>query len=118
MDDMRELVTVEQVNRLFLVLAVVTPMVGTAVGAALGARQRALRRGLRLGLLVGLLGPINLGLWRMYNGITDRLGLDTVRNLLTNLALFAAIGVAAGIAIGVVSHRSRAQGQSDRSPGA
>ncbi|MCX6359323.1 MAG: hypothetical protein NT029_05945 [Armatimonadetes bacterium] len=118
MDDMRELVTVEQATRLFVLVAIVLPILGAAVGAWLGSRRGRPRRGLALGLLAGMAGPGNLALWRMYNGITDRLGLDTVRNLLTNLAIFAAIGVALGVAVGFVARRMGLNGQSGRSPGA
>jgi hypothetical protein len=118
MDDMRELVTVEQATRLFVLVAIVLPLLGAALGSWIGARRGNLRRGLGIGLLAGLAGPGNLVLWRMYNGITDRLGLDTVRNLLTNLALFAAIGVVIGVAVGFVARRMGTNGQSGRSPGA
>jgi hypothetical protein len=118
MDDMRELVTVEQATRLFVLVAIVLPLLGAALGAWLGVRRGNVRKGLTLGLLAGMAGPGNLVLWRMYNGITDRLGLDTVRNLLTNLALFAAIGVALGVVVSLVVRRMGSNGQSGRSPGA
>lgn len=97
-DDMREIVTVEQVQRLFLLLAVLAPLFGAALGAAIGARQRRPGPGARTGLLIGMAGPTNLALWMLYNAITDRLGLDTVKNVLVNLAVFALIGLAAGVA--------------------
>ena len=39
----------------------------------------------------------NLILWRIYNVITDHLGLDTVKNLFVNMALFVVIGVIIGV---------------------
>ncbi len=69
---------------------IVCPLLGLAWGAL---RKRA-GRGLALGILVG---AGNFALWTVYNRITDRLGLDTVKNLLVNLALFAAVGIAVGL---------------------
>ena len=64
--DMRELITAEQANRLFVILAVALPPLGIAIGAWMGARRKASWRGARYGLLVGMLGPVNLLLWFMY----------------------------------------------------
>jgi hypothetical protein len=98
-DDMREIVTVEQIDRLFLLLAIAGPVLGAIAGSLFGARQGGSVRGAGIGLAIGLLGPVNLGLWTLYNRVTDHLGLDTVRNLLVNLAIFAALGVAAGVLV-------------------
>ena len=100
MDEMKEIVTIEQANGLFLILAIAAPVLGALIGLALGARKRSAARGALTGFLVGLLGPANFLLWKVYNAITDRLGLDTVKNLLVNLALFAALGVIAGLIAG------------------
>jgi hypothetical protein len=105
MDDMREIITLDEANRLFLILAVAVPVVCVALGALAGARRGALGRGAMNGLLIGLLGPANLALWKIYNLITDRLGLDTVKNLLINLGLFIALGIIAGIVIGHFASR-------------
>ena len=43
-------------------------------------------------------GPVLIGvMWWVYNGITDRLGLDRVVNLLVNLVLFVGLGIAIGV---------------------
>lgn len=86
---MQEIITAQQVDRAFLTLAVAGPLVGAAVGWA--RSKHALR-----GLLWGMLLTANWLLWRVYNTITDYLGLDTVRNLLVNLALFVTLGAIAG----------------------
>jgi hypothetical protein len=106
MDDMREIVTVEQMDRLFLVLAIAAPIVGAAIGAALARRDKPGPGALR-GLLIGLLGPANLVMWKVYNALTDRMGLDTVKNLLVQLGLFVGLGVVVGLAAGFVM-RNRA----------
>src|SRR5690242_21682 len=105
MDDMKEIVSVEQVQRWFVLLAVALPILGVAVGAGLGARRGEVRRGALQGLLIGVLGPVNLVLWFVYNRITDRLGLDTVKNLLVNLALFVTLGIVTGLGAGYVVRR-------------
>ena len=87
---MKELISVEQANALMVVVLFAAPIIGLVFGAV---AKRAVR-----GLLVGTgIGIGNLILWRVYNGITDRLGLDTVKNLLVNLALFVVIGVVVGV---------------------
>lgn len=109
MNEMREIVTVEQVNRLFLVLIVIGPAAGAAIGGAMGRPRGRLARGALTGALTGLLlALLNLGLWKVYNAITDRLGLDSVRNLAVNLALFIALGAGAGLIAGYLSRRRAA----------
>ncbi len=49
--------------------------------------------------------PANWLLWRMYSALTDRLGLDSVANLLLNLAIFVSIGLCAGVAYGLMLRR-------------
>ena len=105
MDDMREIVSMEQVQRLFIILAVGLPILGIIGGALYGARRKDVRRGVVQGLLLGFLGPVNFGLWIIYNKITDRLGLDTVKNLLVNLALFVILGIVSGLAAGFIMRR-------------
>src|SRR5579862_6948433 len=100
MDEMHELVTVDQMNRLFLLLAVALPVTGLVVGAALGARSKAAASGAAKGFVVGLLGPLNLLLWTMYNALTNRMGLDTVKNLLVQLAIFVVLGGLLGLIAG------------------
>jgi hypothetical protein len=109
MADMQEIVSVEQVQRLFLILAVVLPVLGLAGGALLGARRGNMRRGVVQGLLLGILGPVNFGLWMVYNGITDRLGLDTVKNLLVNLTFFVVLGIVTGLVAGMIMRRGSAE---------
>lgn len=86
---MQEIITAQQVDTLFLVFAVGGPLVGAAIGWLRG--KRVLH-----GLLWGMLLTANWLLWRVYNAITDRLGLDTVRNLLVNLVFFITLGAVAG----------------------
>lgn len=98
---MQEIITAKQVDVLFLVLAIAGPIVGAGIGWA--KNRRALT-----GLLWGLLLTANWLLWRVYNAITDRLGLDTVRNLLVNLALFVVLGAVAGYLAALRAKRGNA----------
>lgn len=98
---MQEIITASQVDALFLALAVAGPLIGAGIGWARGRRPL-------VGLLWGLLLTANWILWRIYNTITDRLGLDTVRNLLVNLALFVALGAIAGYIVALRVRRENA----------
>jgi hypothetical protein len=110
MDEMREIVTIEQVDRLFQWLAIISPPFGLLLGAAFGARHGKARRGAINGLLVGLLGPMNLALWALYNAITERLGLDRVVNLVVNIVIFAGLGAVMGFVFGYWSRRQERDG--------
>lgn len=100
MDEMHEIVTVEQVERLFLLLAVAGPVAGLLLGAVVGTRRGNVGRGAAGGFGIGLLCVLNLVLWKVYNLLTDRMGLDSVKNLFVQLALFVGLGAAAGLAFG------------------
>ncbi len=101
MNEMQELVTVEQAERAIAALAYGLPATGLVLGAVIGCLRKRLRRGLLLGLICGLSGPAIWLLWRMYNGVVGVYGLDSVRGLLVNLALFVAIGLVIGAGAGL-----------------
>ncbi len=105
-DDLKEIVTVEQIDRLFLLLAVGGPFIGAAVGALVGKKSGTSAKSIKLGIIIGMLGPANLVLWNIYNAVTRKLGLDTVKNLLVNLGLFITIGIVAGLTIAYVNRKS------------
>ncbi|GIV14783.1 MAG: hypothetical protein KatS3mg022_0218 [Armatimonadota bacterium] len=98
---MQEIITAKQVDVLFLVLAIAAPVAGAAIGWV--RNKRALT-----GLLWGLLLTANWILWRLYNAITDHLGLDTVRNLLVNLTLFVVLGAVVGYLTALRTKRRKA----------
>ena len=97
MGDLHEIVDIAAVERLFLLLAVLGPVTGLGIGAAVGHRRKRLRQYSMAGLLIGLLGTLNWLLWRAYNALTDANGLDSVKGLGINLALFVAVGAVLGI---------------------
>jgi hypothetical protein len=102
---MQELVTVEQAERVIGALTYALPVVGIALGSLIGALRKRIGRGAVVGLACGMSGPAIWLLWRMYNGIVGIYGLDSVRGLLINLALFVAIGLVIGVAAGLVWRR-------------
>ena len=87
---MKELIDERQAHLLMLAVLFAAPLVGLAWGLV----TKRLARGVVVGLLVGV---GNYALWTVYNAITDKLGLDTVKNLLVNLGLFVVIGIVAGL---------------------
>lgn len=91
---MKELVTRQQADTLFSALLVLGLVAGL-VAAVIARRRRG--NPLLAALAVG--GPLLLvgAMWPVYNAITDRIGLDTVKNLLVNAILFVAVGIACGV---------------------
>ncbi len=80
-------------------LAVGGPLVGLIIGIVLGAHEHYTQRKAVAGLLVGAVGTAIYGLWRLYNVITDALGLDSVANLVLQVIMFAFLGAMLGVAI-------------------
>lgn len=95
-DDTKELIDVASFTRLLVAAGVGLFIVSLVAGAAWGRRADAARAGLLRGLGAGLVGPAALALWWVYNRIEDRYGLDSVRAVLTNLAIFVVAGVLGG----------------------
>lgn len=95
---MKELIDIHQAHLLMLGILVLAPLVGVGWGFF----QKRLPLGLAVGILVG---GGNYALWTVYNAITQKLGLDTVANLLVNLGLFVVIGIAAGVGAGIYAAR-------------
>ena len=95
---MKELIDAHQAHLLMLGVLCLTPLIGLVWGLL----AKCAARGLILGILVG---GGNYALWTVYNAITDKLGLDTVKNLLTNLGLFVVLGITIGLAAGYWASR-------------
>ncbi len=91
---MTEFITEAQANALFWAVLLAGLIAGPL--AAVIARRRG-EDALLAGLLVGGPPVLLFVMWRVYNAITERLGLDTVVNLLVNLALFVIVGGACGV---------------------
>ncbi|MCX8035806.1 MAG: hypothetical protein N3D11_01895 [Candidatus Sumerlaeia bacterium] len=93
----------ETIEALFLALIAITPAIA-AVGGVLHrlAAGRLSRRALTLWAGVALAGPANYGLWRLFNAIEDYWGLDRVKPLLINFAIFVALGVVVGLVLRIL----------------
>ncbi len=114
---MTELIDERTANLLMNLLAVGLPLAGLVAGAiaaarpraaiAAAARRRAVTAGALRGLAFGCVGIANWLLWRLYNATTNHFGLDTVKNLLINLGLFLALGVSAGVVVGLWAAKRR-----------
>jgi hypothetical protein len=96
----KELIDIHQAQMLMIAVLIAAPLLGLLAGAA---RRKAIR-GFAIGLAIG---AGNFALWTIYNAITNRLGLDTVRNLSVNLGLFAGLGIVVGAAFAVRAARTR-----------
>lgn len=100
-----ELITAEGFERILLVVAGVVMLAGVASGA-IWSRSLGPRAAWARGLVVASLGPAAFGLWMVYNTIENRYGLDSVRALLINLAMFVLVGLGASALIGWVWERT------------
>jgi len=98
---MKELIDPHQAHLLMLGVFVLALLIGLGWGAV--------NKRLPFGVIIGLLvGGGNYALWTLYNAITQKLGLDTVANLLVNLGLFIVIGIAIGVGAGIYAARKQA----------
>jgi hypothetical protein len=114
-DDTRELISVADFQRWLVLAATVVLVCGVAAGYIWGRKTGSPRSGLVRGAAAGLLGPVALGLWRVYNFFEDRYGLDSVRALMTNLVIFACCGAAIGVLLGWIWRRT-GPGSRDATP--
>ncbi len=97
-----EIITLAQAEAVFLALLIAGLVAGPL--AFLVARRRS-ADALPTALAVG--GPPVLlwVMWRVYNAVTDRLGLDTVANLLVNAAFFVVVGELCGVGWALLTAR-------------
>ncbi|MGI8905812.1 MAG: hypothetical protein ACR2IE_04895 [Candidatus Sumerlaeaceae bacterium] len=87
----------QAVDRLLFWLAVLSPPLIAAV-AALLRHKPAVTRHRHRWVLACLVWPAVLVLWKVYNAVVDRFGLDSILGLFVNVGVFAA---AAMLATGV-----------------
>ncbi len=96
---MKELVTTAEVNRLFVLLALLVPVPALLATLAIGRVKKVPPWWYRAGILVAVAAPLNLLLWKLYEHNTNALGLDTVKNVVVNLVIFTIVGVTGGVVI-------------------
>ncbi|MBU1627390.1 hypothetical protein KKB18_08490 [bacterium] len=86
------------INKLFLITAVASPILGVFVGFIMDKFKKTNRLNFTvMGLAIGLLGTMNLFLWKLYDRFTEYFGLASVKNLLFNLAFFLVLGAIIGV---------------------
>jgi hypothetical protein len=116
MNEMRELIDEQSVERALLALVAVGPLLGLLIGALLAAARRGpMKVLLGRGLALGMLGPLTYLLWRLFSYLVryapapdprnDYFGLERVDVLLLNCVLFASVGAAVGLAVRKVRAR-------------
>ena len=98
MNEMKEIIDLPTMERIIRLLAVALPAIGLVAGLILGLVRRRLAAD-------GLAGPLIWLLWLAYGGICNHYGLDSVKGLGVNLALFAAVGIALGVVFGWARRR-------------
>jgi hypothetical protein len=98
MNELKELVDEAAAARIVWAIALAVAFGSLVVGAAAGLARGALRPSLLRGVLVALLGPLVMALWWVYNAVIGKFGLDSVKGLLINMAMFLAVGAIVGIA--------------------
>ena len=104
---MEPIISRQAVDLIVNIVAVAGPLVGVTVGFLLSRREGFGSAAIWKGALIGLLGLLNWGAWRAYNATTDYIGISTTRNLLTQIAMFAAVGVLIGIVCSALSKKHR-----------
>ena len=104
--EMKELISPHQAQMLMIAVLIIAPL----VGLVLGAITKKIIHCFLIGLAIGV---VNFALWTLYNTITNSLGLDTVKNLLVNLALFIILGAIIGSVIGSRGRKRAQQPPSD-----
>ncbi len=94
---MKELITEEQAVFVITLIAWLTLPLGLFGGWLYGLRHKANQRlYVVYGLLIGLSGPFIFLMWKLYSGLVNHYGLDSVKGLLVELLIFVLIGVALG----------------------
>ena len=96
MGDLHEIVDINQVSRLFMALALVTPLCGLVIGFLMARRRSAPVKSVVTAIAFGVSGPLNLLMWQVFNALSNANGIDTVRNLAICLAVFLGAGAALG----------------------
>ncbi len=110
---MQEIVSPAQAEA--IVRGAAVALAGVGLIGVIAALARRKRRGARLfartvlgGLVIAAGGLVYL-LWVLYNAIIAHLGLDSVKGLLINLAIFVAVGLVYGIAVGLAWRWAKAR---------
>ena len=96
---MKELITQQQMDSALRILAIAAPLTGLFIGAVIGIIRRHIVVGATFGFIVGLIGTGVFGLWRIYTALGDNFGYASIASIGFQMAIFAGIGMVAGVII-------------------
>mgnify|MGYP005853574131 CR=1 FL=1 len=96
---MKELISQQQMDSALRILAIAAPLTGLFIGAVIGIARKQIAVGATLGFIVGLIVTGVFGLWRIYTALGDSYGYASVASIGFQMAIFAGIGMAAGVII-------------------
>jgi len=85
------------VEGLLAAVAAATVAAGALIGLLAWRRGRGALLGCPAFWIGAFSGPLILALWRLYNAIEDRFGLDSLVALGLNAAIFLSVGAALGL---------------------
>jgi hypothetical protein len=104
MNDMKELITEDQARQIIMILSVLITLASLSFGFFWQSRiSKPKRKPFWANvILAAMIGPLLWILWLVYNSIEDYYGLDSVKALLINLGLFAAVGLLLSFLFSVV----------------
>lgn len=105
MNDLHEIVDIGAVNRIFGWVAILLPILAAPIGYFLAVKGKSRVVNALRWLMWGMLGPFNWLMWRLYNVLTDRNGLDSVSNVVVNLVVFAVVGCLSGVVFASVERK-------------
>ncbi len=109
MNDLHEIVDINAVNRIFGWVAILLPILAVLIGYLIGVNGKSRVVNALRWLLWGLLGPFNWLMWRLYNALTDRNGLDSVSNVVVNFVIFVVVGCLLGIVFALVERKLKTE---------
>jgi hypothetical protein len=104
---MKEIITEKTFVTILTVAAVALVVMGAAV--LVGWRKRP--GGTRTGVMLAAAGPLLWLLWLVYGGIVQHFGLDSVKGLILNIAIFVIAGAVIGILLGLWQRKQQASQQ-------
>jgi len=96
-----ELIKEETVVHIFRIIAWLLPCIGLIVGAVLSLIKHKPHH-LLFGIGVGLIGPLNLLLWKLFSGVLERFGFDSLKAFFLNIIIFAFLGIILGYFIALI----------------
>ena len=93
---MKELVSIEHVERVLQVLGIAAPFCGLLIGAIVGWTRKRLVPSTIGGLMMGLTGTAVFGMWRVFHLMGRHSGYASISFIGGQIVLFLGVGLLAG----------------------